>query len=184
MLVVQVGDKNDIGNIQIQDIRFTIDEELSGATILQVNAAGSNPGGVAIHNSLITIGGPRDTQLSCPEETNYRGACVGLYLASSSSSAYINNFGAWVADYASDNSTMSHRIAAKGSIRVAASKGTWLSDLGSVYWWLFDLNYNGASNFFNSLFQSETDQHQGSNAVVYTGAIHCDVCGPEIRLML
>lgn len=91
--------------------------------------AGNNPGDVAIHNSLITVGGTRDTELSCTSESNCRASYIGLHLTSTSS-AYIDNFWSWLADHASDESGKQPRTAGKGGVLVEATKGTWLSGLG------------------------------------------------------
>nr|POE48888.1 glucan endo-1,3-beta-glucosidase bgn13.1 [Quercus suber] len=163
--VVQVGAAGDVGTASIQDIRFTVGQQLPGAIILQVNMAGNTPGDVAIHNSLITVGGTRDTEIDCSSEANCRAAYNGLHLTASSS-AYVDNFWAWVADHASDGSSGGINIAAKGGILVEATKGTWLAGVGSEHWWLYQLAFNGASNVFTSLFQSETNYHQGSSAAI------------------
>lgn len=131
--IVKIGNTGDVGTVDIQDMRFTVAEKLPGAIILEVNMAGNNPGGVAIHNSLITIGGTRDTSLDCGSEADCKGAYIGMHLTASSS-AYIDNMWIWVADHNSDNddgkSNKETRIAAKGGVLVEATKGTWISGLG------------------------------------------------------
>lgn len=127
--------------------------------------AGNNPGDVAIHNSLITIGGTRDTEVNCGSEANCRGAYLGVHLTQSSS-AYIDNFWSWVADHASDGTSNGIRSASKGGVLVESTKATWLVGLGSEHWWLYQLAYNNAANVFSTLFQSETNYNQGSKAVV------------------
>nr|POE48306.1 glucan endo-1,3-beta-glucosidase bgn13.1 [Quercus suber] len=161
--VVQVGASGDVGTADIQDIRVTVGQELPGAIILQVNMAGNKPGDVAIHNSLITVGGTRDSEIDCGSEADCRAAYNGLHLTSTSS-AYVDNFWIWVADHPSDGSSGGTRISAKGGVLVEATKGTWLAGLGSEHWWLYQLAYNGASNVFTSLFQSETNYHQGDGS--------------------
>lgn len=163
--IVEVGKPGDVGTADIQDMRFTVGEMLPGAIVLQVNMAGNNPADVAIHNSLITVGGTRDTELSCTSESSCRGAYNGLHLTSTSS-AYIDNFWSWLADHGSDNSGLNCDIAAKGGVLIEATKGTWLAGLGSEHWWLYQMNFNGASNVFYSFFQSETNYHQGTAGTV------------------
>ena len=160
--IVQIGQPNQRGTAHIQDMRFTVGEQLPGAIILQVNLAGNNPADVAVYNSLITVGGTRSTQLSCSSEANCRGALIGLHLAPGSS-AYIDNFWSWVADHASDDSGVGIRIAAKGGVLAESTVATWLVGLGSEHWWYYNLNYAGAQNVFTSLFQSETNYYQGPN---------------------
>jgi hypothetical protein len=159
--VVQVGNAGETGIAQIQDMRFTVGEQLPGAIILQFNMAGSQPGDVSIHNSLITVGGTRDTEIDCSSESQCKAAYIGLHLAKTSST-YVDNFWSWVADHASDNSTSGTRSAAKGGVLVEATAGTWFNGLGSEHWWLYTLNLQKASSVFISLLQTETNYFQGA----------------------
>lgn len=187
--VVKIGNSGDVGTCDIQDIRFTVAEQLPGAIIVEVNMAGNSPGDVAIHNSLITVGGTRDTSIDCSSEATCKAAYLGMHLTASSS-AYIDNFWAWVADHNTDNddgkSNKDTRIAAKGGVLIEATKGTWISGLGksaltvsrcsacsrinlhtgSEHFWLHQLSYNNAANVFNNFFQSETNYHQGTLSVI------------------
>jgi hypothetical protein len=167
--VVQIGSSpGQKGTAHIQDIRFTVNEALPGAILLRVNMAGNNPGDVAVFNSLNTIGGTRDTSLSCSSEANCRAAYLGLHLAAGSS-AYIDNFWSWVADHPTDGSGKGIRTAAKGGVLVESTAGTWLTGLGSEHNWLFQLSFHNAANVFVSLFQSETNYNQGSHGASLPG---------------
>jgi hypothetical protein len=165
---VQIGTPGSTGTAHIQDIRFTVGQRLPGAIIVQVNLAGASPGDVSISNSPITIGGLRSTEIDCPADSQAcRAAYLGLHLTSSSS-AYIDNVWAWVADHPSDPqrdpSEQGVHMAVKGGVLVEATKGTWLVGIGSEHFWLYQLAYNSAQNVFVSLFQSETNYQQGNNA--------------------
>jgi hypothetical protein len=163
--VVQIGTPGTTGTAHIQDIRFTVGQRLPGAIIVQVHLAGRSPGDVSISNSLITIGGLRSTEIDCSDASApCRAAYLGMHLASTSS-AYIDNVWVWVADHASDPNphNQGFHIAAKGGVLIEATKGTWLSGLGSEHFWLYQLAYNSAQNVFVSLFQSETNYDQGQS---------------------
>lgn len=164
--VVQVGAPGSSGCAEIHDIHVNAGDQLPGAILVQVNMAG-NPGDVVIHNSLITLGGTSNVpsgsgSLSCSGSNNCAAAYLGLHL-SKSSSAYINNAWVWIADHAVDGSSVSTNTAGKGGVLVEATKGTWLTGLGSEHWWYYNLGYNKASNVFVSLLQSETNYEQGNN---------------------
>ncbi|KAK4496150.1 hypothetical protein PRZ48_012129 [Zasmidium cellare] len=163
--IVRIGAPGAVGKAVIQDMRFTIGEALPGAIILQVNMAGHQPGDVAIYNSLVTVGGTRDTKLSCSSEANCKAAYLGLHL-STTSSAYLDNFWAWLADHPTDSSNLQTRTAGKGGIFIEATKGTWLAGVASEHWWLYQFSFSKARNLFMSLIQSETNYNQGTNAAV------------------
>ncbi|PIA90493.1 Glucan endo-1,3-beta-glucosidase [Cercospora beticola] len=159
--VVQVGAPGSTGTAEIHDIHVNAGEQLPGAILVQVNMAGA-PGDVVIHNSLITLGGTLNTGLSCGGKNNCAAAYLGLHL-SSTSSAYINNAWVWVADHAVDHANVGTDTAGKGGVLVEATKGTWLTGLGSEHWWYYNLGYNKASNVFVSMLQSETNYQEGNS---------------------
>lgn len=168
--VVQIGARaGERGTARIQDVRFTVNEALPGAILLRVNMAGASPGDVAVFNSLTTVGGTRDTSLSCGDERACRAAYVGLHLAAGSS-AYVDNFWSWVADHATDDSGRGIRTAVKGGVLVEATAGTWLAGLGSEHNWLYQLALHDAANVLVSLFQSETNYNQGNNGAALPGS--------------
>lgn len=163
--VVQVGNAGDVGTAQIQDMRFTVSDVLPGAIILQFNMAGSQPGDVALWNSLVTIGGTRGADAlaaACTDPSNEcRAAFLGIHLAATSS-VYIENVWNWVSDHFTESSAGGHNIAAKGGMLVEATAGgTWLHGLGSEHFWLYQLNLRKASNVVVTLLQSETNYDQG-----------------------
>lgn len=161
--IVQIGSTaGQVGTARIQDVRFTVNEALAGAILLRINMAGRNPGDVAIFNSLNTIGGTRDTSLSCDYESNCAAAYLGVHIAPGAS-AYIDNFWSWVADHASDDSGKGTRTAVKGGVLIESTAGNWLTGVGSEHNWLYQLAYHNAANVFVSLFQSETNYNQGNN---------------------
>jgi hypothetical protein len=163
--IVAVGNAGDTGIAQLQDMRFTVSSILPGAIILQFNIAGTNPGDVALWNSLLTVGGTRcATGLTnnCNSASNEcRGAFLGIHLAPSSS-AYIENVWNWVADHMIESGGGSS-IAGHGGVLVQSTKASWLHALGSEHWWLYQLNFFSANNVLVSLLQSETNYDQGDH---------------------
>ncbi|KAM0233581.1 hypothetical protein ACHAP5_010342 [Fusarium lateritium] len=165
--VIQVGVPGDVGAIQIQDMRFTVADILPGAIIVEVNAAGSKPGDVAIWNSMITIGGTRGAQDltdNCKDASNpCQAAYLGMHLTKGSS-AYIENVWNWVADHITEEFDGGSSIAGKGGVLVESTQGTWLHAVGVEHWWLYQLNLRNASNVVVSMLQTETNYEQGSEA--------------------
>ncbi|KAG5925984.1 hypothetical protein E4U42_003762 [Claviceps africana] len=165
--IVQVGKPGDVGTAQIQDMRFTVADVLPGAIVVQIHAAGREPGDVALWNSLITVGGTAGAPAlikSCKDPSKpCKGAFLGLHLAKDSS-AYVENVWNWVADHMAEDAGNGSSIAGKGGVLVESTKGTWLHAVGSEHWWLYQLNLRSASNVVVTLLQSETNYEQGDNA--------------------
>ncbi|OAQ64598.1 glycoside hydrolase family 55 protein [Pochonia chlamydosporia 170] len=164
--VVQVGKPGDVGVAQIQDMRFTVADVLPGAIIIQFQAAGSNPGDVALWNSVITVGGTRGATPLTNACTNPGKECQAAFLGmhfAKGSSAYVENVWNWVADHITEGFNGGSSIAGKGGALVESTKGTWLHALGSEHWWLYQLNLRSASNVVVTLLQSETNYEQGDN---------------------
>lgn len=90
--VVKVGNANDVGVAQISDMRFTVAEPLAGAKIMEWNMAGASNGDVGIWNSIVNIGGMRDSTVSasCQSQNPCQAAHTGMHLTSTSS-VYVQN---------------------------------------------------------------------------------------------
>jgi glucan 1,3-beta-glucosidase len=164
--VVKVGNPGDQGVAQISEMRFTVSDVLPGAIIVQVNMAGS-PGDVGIWNSVITVGGTKDSKVttSCQDQdtTTCKAAFLSMHLTASSS-AYIENVWGWTADHDIDGGPMQIISAGRGLL-VEATNGTWLVGTGFEHHWLYNYNFHHAQNVYAGLLQSETPYMQGLNAV-------------------
>ncbi|KAJ5491124.1 hypothetical protein N7539_002691 [Penicillium diatomitis] len=166
--VVQLGQPGDVGVIEIQDMRFGVSEILPGAIIVEVNAAGANPGDVAMWNTMVLIGGTYDTSISTNCQNEDTSQCMAAFLAlhlTSSSSAYIENLWVWTADHNLDNGGSAYTVISTGrGVLVEATRGTWLTGTGSEHNWLYNYNFHAAENVFAGLLQSESPYMQGSGA--------------------
>ncbi|KAK4450568.1 glycoside hydrolase [Podospora aff. communis PSN243] len=171
--VVQVGNPDDEGHIEIQDMRFTVADVSPGAIILQVHAAGAYPGDVAIWNSLVTVGGTRGASNildTCADpKAPCQAAFMGIHLAPTSS-VYMENVWNWVADHITEEIEGGSNIAAGRGMLVESTKGTWLHAIGSEHWWLYQLKLLRPEGVYISMLQSETNYDQGDNATVLAPA--------------
>ncbi|KAJ6108055.1 hypothetical protein N7523_009378 [Penicillium sp. IBT 18751x] len=165
--VVQVGQPDDVGVIEIQDMRFSVGEILPGATILEINAAGTNPGDVALWNTLVTVGGTAETSIKDVCDQQDTSQCMAAYMMmhlTSSSSAYIENFWGWTADHNLDGGSAYTVISTGRGVLVEATKGTWLTGTGSEHNWLYNYNFHSAQNVYAGMLQTESPYMQGSGA--------------------
>ncbi|KAJ5636667.1 uncharacterized protein N7484_009980 [Penicillium longicatenatum] len=165
--VVQVGQTGDEGIIEIQNIRFSVAEVLPGAIILEVNAAGTNPGDVGLWNTLVTVGGTAETSIKDDCDQQDTSKCMAAFMAmhlTTSSSAYIENFWAWTADHNLDGGSSYTVISTGRGVLVEATKGTWLTGTGSEHNWLYNYNFHSAQNVYAGMLQTESPYMQGDGA--------------------
>lgn len=169
--VIKVGNLGDSGICEISEMRFTVSEILPGAMICQINMSGQL-GDVALWNTIITVGGTRDTQVSsaCQNQdtSNTKAAFLALHLTPSSS-AYLENIWGWCADHYIDSSSSfpGDQIISSGrGLLCEATKGTWPVGTGFEHHWLYNYNFHNAANVFAGLLQAETPYMQGQGAVL------------------
>lgn len=165
--VVQLGQSGDVGVLEVQDMRFSVGEVLPGAKILEINAAGTNPGDVALFNTIVTVGGTVETSVKDTCDQQDTSQCMAAYLMvhlTDSSSAYIENLWSWTADHNLDGGSGYTVISTGRGILVEATKGTWLTGTGSEHNWLYNYNFHSAENVYAGLLQSETPYMQGDGA--------------------
>ncbi|KAJ5133945.1 Ribonucleotide reductase class I alpha subunit [Penicillium atrosanguineum] len=165
--VVQVGQTDDTGVIEIQNMRFSVGEVLPGATILEINAAGTNPGDVALWNTMVTVGGTVETSIKDDCDNQDTSQCMAAYMVmhlTASSSAYIENFWGWTADHNLDGGSNYTVISTGRGVLVEATKGTWLIGTGSEHNWLYNYNFHSAQNVYAGMLQTESPYMQGDGA--------------------
>ncbi|CAI7617542.1 unnamed protein product [Penicillium glandicola] len=162
--VVQLGNPGDVGVIEVQDMRFSVSEILPGAKIIEINAAGAEPGDVGLWNTMAMVGGTAETSIASACTSQDPKDCMAAFMVmhlTKSSSAYIENFWGWTADHNLDSASLLTIISTGRGILVESTKGTWLTGTGSEHHWLYNYNFYNAQNVFAGLLQTETPYMQG-----------------------
>ncbi|KAJ5885420.1 Pectin lyase fold/virulence factor [Penicillium taxi] len=162
--IVKIGNPGDVGTVEIQEMRFSVSEILPGAKIIEINAAGAQPGDVGLWNTLATVGGTAETSISDICISQDAKDCMAAFMVmhlTESSSAYIENFWGWTADHNLDSKTIFTIISTGRGILVESTKGTWLTGTGFEHHWLYQYNFHNAANVFAGLLQTETPYMQG-----------------------
>ncbi|KAJ5099533.1 hypothetical protein N7532_006534 [Penicillium argentinense] len=147
-------------------MRFSVGEVLPGATILDIKAAGKNPGDVGLWNTMVTVGGTTETSVKDNCNNQDTSKCMAAYMVAhltESSSAYLENFWGWTADHNLDGG-FSKTIISTGRDVLEATKGTWLTGTGSEHHWLYNYNFHSAQNVYAGLLQAENPYMQGDGA--------------------
>jgi len=170
---VKVGNSGDVGVARISDMRFSVAEPLPGAIILQINIAGGSPGDVGVWNSQVTIGGTAETTIRNVCTNQDTSSCMAAFLGvhlTSTSSAYLQNIWIWTADHNLDGGSGYTVISTGRGLLCEATKATWLVGTGSEHNWLYNYNFNKASNVFAGMLQTESPYMQGNGATLLAPA--------------
>lgn len=105
-VLLQVGTKGAIGDIEMQDLIFTTRGATAGAVLVQWNIQAREPGSAGLWDCHVRIGGATGTELTpteCPASTSDTpGDCTAASLMmhlTLGASGYFENMWLWVADH-------------------------------------------------------------------------------------
>ena len=169
-VMVKVGKPNDAGIIEISDMMFTVRGGTAGAVLVQWNVRQTSPGSAAMWDSHFRIGGATGSQLTssdCPKLTgSVASKCIAgsmLMHLTPTSSAYLENVWAWVADHDLD-------IPAQTQIDVYVARGiliesqgpTWLYGTASEHCVLYQYQLNNAKDLYMGMIQTESPYFQST----------------------
>ncbi|KAF8448258.1 pectate lyase superfamily protein-domain-containing protein [Kalaharituber pfeilii] len=167
-VMVKVGNPGDAGIIEITDMLFTVRGATAGAVLMEWNVKQTTPGSAAMWDSHFRVGGAAGSRLQvgeCPKLTgrvnpNCIAASMLLHLTSTSS-AYLENVWAWVADHDLDilAQTQIDIYVARG-ILIESKGPTWLWGTASEHCVLYQYQTFQAENLFMGMIQTETPYYQ------------------------
>jgi hypothetical protein len=108
-VMLKVGTKGQVGDVEMQDLFFTTDGATAGAILVEWNLKASSPGSAALWDCHAHVGGATGTKLTpkeCPPVTSgiNQGCSAArlMFHLTSSGSAYLENAWFWGADYMID----------------------------------------------------------------------------------
>lgn len=166
--VVQVGQKNEVGDVEIQDILFTVKGATAGAIVIEWNIKGDKPGSAAMWDSHVRIGGAKGSELSvtdCPKLTgSVNPKCIAgsaLMHATKGSSGYFENIWLWVADHDMDipEQTQIDIYVARGLL-IESTEPSWYYGTASEHCVLYQYSLASAQNVFMGMIQTESPYFQ------------------------
>ncbi|KAF6845233.1 putative exo-beta-1,3-glucanase [Colletotrichum musicola] len=161
--ILKVGNAGETGVAQITDITVEVADVLQGATLVQVNMAGSKPGDVGIWSSVFRVGGTKHSLTN----TNCGGsnpasckAAFALMHVTSTASAYLENVWGWVADHSLDGGGAQNIAVGRGAL-IESTNPTWLVATSFEHCVLYQYNLHNAQNVYISMEQTEAPYWQG-----------------------
>ncbi|KAH8821394.1 pectin lyase fold/virulence factor [Xylogone sp. PMI_703] len=154
--VVQVEKAGTVGNVEIQDMIFTVQGPTPGAIVLEWNIAAGSQGSAAMWDTHIRIGGAAFSNLqsgACPKLTgSINNGCKAASLAwhiTERANGYFENNWIWTSDHDME-------------MRNSDDWPTWLYGSSVEHFTLYQYQLSAASNVFLGFMQTETPYYQPS----------------------
>ncbi|KAH6714441.1 pectate lyase superfamily protein-domain-containing protein [Leptodontidium sp. MPI-SDFR-AT-0119] len=174
-VLLKVGNVGDIGNVEMQDLLFTTCGATAGLILVQWNIAAASAGSAALWDCHARTGGATGTKLTpaeCPPVTS--GINQGCSAASlmmhitTLASGYFENMWLWGADHMLDdpdltspsNDMVQTSIYIARGFLIESTKASWLYATASEHAVFYQYNFNGASNVFTGMIQTESPYFQ------------------------
>ncbi|EFQ29041.1 hypothetical protein CGRA01v4_11404 [Colletotrichum graminicola] len=161
--ILKVGNPGETGIAQITDITVEVADVQQGATLVQINMAGSNPGDVGIWSSVFRVGGTKHSLVNTNCGGADPGACKAAFAlmhVTSTASAYLENVWGWVADHSLDGGAAQNIAVGRGAL-IESTKPTWLVGTSFEHCVMYQYNLHNAQNVYISLQQTESPYWQG-----------------------
>ncbi|KAF6821160.1 glucan-beta-glucosidase [Colletotrichum plurivorum] len=172
-VMVQVGNKGDIGTMEITEMMFSVRGATAGAILMEWNVAAKSQGAAAMWDSHFRVGGGLGTDLdlsTCPKFSN-NAECIAaslMFRVTSQSNGYFENVWAWVADHDNDKSIYNQPDSSSTQISLFGARGmliesegpSWFYGGGSEHSVLYNYLISGAKSVYMGHIQTESPYYQ------------------------
>ncbi|PGH19016.1 hypothetical protein AJ79_00050 [Helicocarpus griseus UAMH5409] len=175
-VVVQVGNKGDVGTVEIVDMIFNVQGATAGAIVLEWNVHESSQGSGKSFGYVgfaLRVGGATGTDLdinTCPK-FGFDSACICaalLFHVTPQASGYFENVWIWLADHDNDMSVYNSPDKIANQISLYAARGTliesegpsWFYGTGSEHTVMYQYQVYGAKDIYLGHIQTETPYYQ------------------------
>ncbi|KAK8092424.1 glucan -beta-glucosidase protein [Apiospora kogelbergensis] len=159
-VMVQVGQKGEVGNVEIVEMLFTVAGSTAGAILMEWNVAAASQGSAAMWDSHFRVGGAAGTSLSvadCPSNATIHPNCFAASMmlhVTQQASGYFENVWAWVADHDNDFSGGDPDDVAAKQVSVYGARGilvesegpSWFYGSSSEHSVLYNYQFYNAKN--------------------------------------
>ncbi|KAF2281587.1 pectin lyase-like protein, partial [Westerdykella ornata] len=175
-VLLRVGQKGDIGNVELQDLIVLTKGGTAGAVLIEWNVQAENQGSAALWDVHARVGGAIGTDQNpsdCPPITSgtNRTKCqvaTMLMHITPKASGFFDNMWLWVADHLIDdparqdpkNNMDQLSIYVARGILIESQKATWLYGTASEHAVFYQYNFHKAKNIFAGMLQTEPPYFQ------------------------
>lgn len=172
-VMVQVGNKGDIGTMEIVEMLFSVKGNTAGAVLMEWNTAASSQGSAAMWDSHFRVGGALGSDLdlaTCPKfSTNDECIAASLmFHLTPQANGYFENVWAWVGDHDNDQSIFNQPDSTITQIAVFGARGmliesqgpSWFLGSGSEHSVLYNYLLSNAKSVYMGHIQTESPYFQ------------------------
>ncbi|GKT84487.1 glucan 1,3-beta-glucosidase [Colletotrichum tofieldiae] len=139
-VMVQVGNKGDIGTMEITDMLFSVRGATAGAILMEWNVAAVSQGSAAMWDSHFRVGGALGTDLDlskCPKFSN-NADCIAaslMFRVTAQANGYFENVWAWVSDHDNDKSIYNQPDSSSTQISIFGARGMLIESEGPSWFY-------------------------------------------------
>jgi glucan 1,3-beta-glucosidase len=168
-VMFEIGKPGDHGVAELSELIFSTHGPAPGAILVQINMRDPNgeQGAVGLWDVHFRVGGAKGTDLqdyncvksAAAAEPRCFGAFLMLHLAPTSS-AYLENLWAWVADHDLDGNNQISVFNARGILSESTEGPVWMYGTASEHSVLYQYNIVNSKNLVMGMIQTETPYYQ------------------------
>ncbi|KAI3317157.1 pectin lyase fold/virulence factor [Xylariaceae sp. AK1471] len=172
-VMVQVGNKGDIGKMEITEMLFSVRGATAGAILVEWNVAAVSQGAAAMWDSHFRVGGALGTDLdlsTCPKFSQ-NADCIAaslMFRVTAQANGYFENVWAWVSDHDNDKSIVNQPDSSSTQISIFGARGmliesqgpSWFYGGGSEHSVLYNYLISGAESIYLGHIQTESPYYQ------------------------
>jgi hypothetical protein len=167
--VFKIGNAGESGVAELSDLLVSTIGPTPGAILMQINMRdpAGQQGAVGLWDVHFRVGGAKGTNLQdiqCKKETGIgKSECFGAFMLlhlAKTSSAYLENVWAWVADHDIDGNDQISIYNGRGILSESENGPIWMYGTASEHNVLYQYNIVNSKNVFMGMIQTETPYYQ------------------------
>lgn len=172
-VMVQVGNKGDVGNMEIVEMLFSVKGNTAGAILMEWNVAADSQGSAGMWDTHFRVGGGDGTDLdmdTCPKFSD-NSQCIAASLLlhiTPQSNGYFENVWVWVADHDNDFSLYDQFDSTISQISIFSARGmliesqgpSWFVGTSCEHSVLYNYQLSNAQDIYMGHIQTESPYFQ------------------------
>lgn len=171
--LLQVGQKGDVGSVEITDMLLVTKGPAPGAIMIEWNLAESHQGAAGMWDTHVRIGGASGSEMQSnkcsktPQQTTKPNPeCIGAFMlfhATEKATPYVENSWLWTADHELDLSDHNQVNIYTGRGVLIESQGpVWMYGSASEHSALYNYQVSNAKDIYMGFIQTETPYYQSN----------------------